>query len=52
MDESDLAVEFALEPDERDHHFGLHLDASLLHFGGGFKDGPGQRLALDRSLTR
>jgi prevent-host-death family protein len=45
---------FFLEPNERDHHFGLHLDAGLLHFGGGFKDGAGLHLgdfAIDDAET-
>ena len=33
MSNRDLEIEILLEPDERDHDFGLHLDAGLLHFG-------------------
>jgi hypothetical protein len=41
VNEFGLEVEFTLEFDERDHDFGLHLDAGLLDFGGGLEDGAG-----------
>src|SRR5215467_699567 len=38
MDDFNLKVKLLLEADERNHDFGMDLDAGLLHFGGGFKD--------------
>ena len=44
MDDLDLEIELLLEPDERDHDLGLHLDLLLRHVGGGFEDGAGLHL--------
>jgi len=33
MDDFHLEVELLLKADERDHDFGLHFDAGLLHIG-------------------
>ena len=41
MDDFDLQVELPLEAHQRNHDFGLHFDALLLHFGRGFKNSTG-----------
>ena len=38
VEDGDLEIEFLLVSDERNHDLGLHLDALLLHLGGGFEN--------------
>jgi hypothetical protein len=39
VDDGDLQIQFLLEADERDHDFGLGLDALLVRIGGGLEHG-------------